>query len=159
MLVGCGGWSKRKTLFGGDQFINRDSGLFDPRTDAAKIRAFFVHPNYARRGIARALLARCEVEAQRDGFKSLELMSILSCLRFQRVRFHYLRCRRRFAGLRSDEESFAQSGSAINVGQKAGLLLSGENLSRLAQQPLSCRGGAETSLTILGTIFVKLAQH
>lgn len=85
MLVGCGGWSKRKTLFGGDQFINRDSGLLDPRTDAAKIRAFFVHPNYARRGIARALLARCELEAQRDGFKSLELMSTLPGVEFYRA--------------------------------------------------------------------------
>ena len=63
VLVGCGGWSKRKTLFGGDQFANCDSGLLDPRTDAARIRAFFVHPNYARRGIARVLLARCEVDA------------------------------------------------------------------------------------------------
>ncbi len=85
MLVGCGGWSKRKTLFGGDQFVNRDSGLLDPRTDAAKIRAFFVHPNYARRGIARAMLARCEAEAQRDGFKSFELMSTLPGVEFYRA--------------------------------------------------------------------------
>ena len=85
MLVGCGGWSKRKTLFGGDQFANRDSGLLDPRTEAAKIRAFFVHPNYARRGIARALLARCESEAQREGFRSFELMSTLPGVEFYRA--------------------------------------------------------------------------
>ena len=85
MLVGCGGWSKRKTLFGGDQFANRDSGLLDPRTDAARIRAFFVHPNYARRGIARALLARCEAAAQKDGFKSFELMSTLPGVAFYRA--------------------------------------------------------------------------
>jgi GNAT superfamily N-acetyltransferase len=85
MLVGCGGWSKRKTLFGGDQFANRDSGLLDPRTDAAKIRAFFVHPNYARRGIARSLLARCEAEARTEGFKFLELMSTLPGVEFYRA--------------------------------------------------------------------------
>ena len=85
LLVGCGGWSKRKTLFGGDQFATRDFGLLDPRTDAAKIRAFFVHPNYARRGVARALLARCEAEARRDGFESLELMSTLPGVDFYRA--------------------------------------------------------------------------
>ena len=84
-LVGCGGWSKRKTLFGGDQFANRDSGLLDPRTDAARIRAFFVHPNYARRGIARALFARCEAEAQSEDFKCFELMSTLSGVEFYRA--------------------------------------------------------------------------
>ena len=84
-LVGCGGWSKRKTLFGGDQFANRDSGPLDPRTDAAKIRSFFVHPNYARRGIGRALLARCEAAAQSDGFKSFELMSTLPGVEFYRA--------------------------------------------------------------------------
>jgi len=85
ILVGCGGWSKRKTLFGGDQFANRDSGLLDPRRDAAKIRAFFVHPNYTRRGIARALLARCEAAARRDAFSSFELMSTLPGVEFYRA--------------------------------------------------------------------------
>jgi len=85
MLVGCGGWSKRKTLFGGDQFVNRDPERLDPGREAAKIRAFFVHPNYARRGIARALLARCETEAQRDGFNSVELMSTLPGVEFYRA--------------------------------------------------------------------------
>lgn len=77
MLVGCGGWSKRKTLFGGDQFDSRDCRLLDPKTEAAKIRAFFVHPDQARKGIARALLDRCEKDALQAGFTHLELMSTL----------------------------------------------------------------------------------
>ena len=76
-LIGCGGWSKRKTLFGGDQYATRDAGELDPRTDPAKIRAFFVHPGHARQGIARAILDRCEAEAKAAGFQSLELMSTL----------------------------------------------------------------------------------
>jgi GNAT superfamily N-acetyltransferase len=77
MLVGCGGWSKRKTLFGGDQFDDRDSSELDPRTQPAKIRAFFVHPMFTRKGIGRAILLECESQAGRAGFRSLELMSTL----------------------------------------------------------------------------------
>lgn len=84
-LVGCGGWSKRKTLFGGDQFARRDAGLLDPKTDAAKIRAFFVHPDHARKGIARAILDRCEAEATGCGFAMLELMSTLPGVEFYRA--------------------------------------------------------------------------
>ncbi len=82
IIIGCGGWSKRKTLFGGDQFSKRDAGLLDPRFEPAKIRAFFIHPNFARRGIARSILERCEAEAARKGFMSLELMSTLSGVEF-----------------------------------------------------------------------------
>jgi len=81
MLVGCGGWSKRKTLFGGDKHTERDAEELDPRTDPAKIRAFFVHPAWARKGIGRALLAQCESEALSTGFRSLELMSTLPGLK------------------------------------------------------------------------------
>jgi len=77
MLVGCGGWSKRKTLYGGDRYSSRDPGFLNPETDAAKIRAFFVHPDFARRGIARAILSACEAEAKTAGFHALELMSTL----------------------------------------------------------------------------------
>lgn len=77
MLIGCGGWSKRKTLFGGDQFANRDPGELDPKSEAAKIRAFFVHPAHARKGIGRAILLACENEARAYGFRSVELMSTL----------------------------------------------------------------------------------
>src|SRR5262249_24080698 len=59
-IVGCGGWSRRRTLFGGDQQPGREPTLLDPAHEPAKIRAFFVHPEHARRGIGRALLARCE---------------------------------------------------------------------------------------------------
>jgi GNAT superfamily N-acetyltransferase len=76
-LVGCGGWSRRRTLFGGDAHAQRDAGELDPRTDAAKIRAFFVDPAWARRGIGRALLERCESEARRHGFRRFEMMATL----------------------------------------------------------------------------------
>jgi len=76
-LVGCGGWSRRKNLYGGDQFADRDSGVLNPETDAAKIRAFFVHPDCARQGIGRSILAACESAARDFGFRSLELMSTL----------------------------------------------------------------------------------
>src|SRR5262245_43847967 len=76
-LVGCGGWSRRRTLIGGDQLTTRDTGELDPQTESAKIRAFFIHPEFARRGIARAILARCESEARASGFSSLELLSTL----------------------------------------------------------------------------------
>lgn len=76
-LAGCGGWSRRKTLFGGDQYSSRDTGYLDPDSEFAKIRAFFIHPDHARKGIARAILARCEDEARAQGFRGLELMSTL----------------------------------------------------------------------------------
>lgn len=84
-LIGCGGWSRRKTLFGGDQFANRDSGELDPKTEAAKIRAFFVHPEFARKGIGKAILAACESEARACGFRSVELMSTLPGLKLYRA--------------------------------------------------------------------------
>jgi len=85
VLIGCGGWSKRKTLFGGDQYVARDSSKVDPRSEPAKIRAFFVHPAHARKGIARAILAACENEARACGFQSLELMATLPGLRLYRA--------------------------------------------------------------------------
>ena len=77
-IVGCGGWSRRHTLFGGDAHAQRDARELDPARDAAKIRAFFVDPDYARRGIGRALLERCEAEARAQGFTRFELMGTLS---------------------------------------------------------------------------------
>lgn len=81
-LAGCGGWSKRKTLFGGDQYSSRDAAYLDPQSEAAKIRAFFIHPDYARKGIARAILTRCEDEARAQGFRALELMATLPGIEF-----------------------------------------------------------------------------
>jgi len=76
-IVGCGGWSKRATLFGADAQPGRRSDLLDPERDAARIRAFFVRPDWARRGIGRALIERCESEARAHGFRSFELMATL----------------------------------------------------------------------------------
>lgn len=77
VIVGCGGWSKRKTLFGGDQYPARDSAELDPKTESARIRAFFVHPGFARKGIGRAILSACESEAKAAGFQTVELMATL----------------------------------------------------------------------------------
>jgi GNAT superfamily N-acetyltransferase len=76
-FVGCGGWSYRSTLFGGDARDGRDSSTLDPKTQAAKIRAFFVDPDHARRGIGSMLLKYCETEARNHGFKQVELMATL----------------------------------------------------------------------------------
>jgi GNAT superfamily N-acetyltransferase len=76
-IVGCGGWSRRRTLFGSDARAERDESQLDPATDAAKIRAFFVDPMHARRGIGRLLLQRCEQEAAEAGFRRCELMATL----------------------------------------------------------------------------------
>ena len=81
-LVGCGGWSKRRTLFGGDQYTSRDASYLDPTSEPAKIRAFFIHPDHARKGIARALLNHCETEARAEGFRALELMATLPGIEF-----------------------------------------------------------------------------
>src|SRR5216683_752377 len=69
IIIGCGGWSKRKTLYGADQWTDRHDDLLDPRWDAAKIRAFFIHPDWARRGVGSLLLAACENAAKAAGFR------------------------------------------------------------------------------------------
>ncbi|MEO7912233.1 MAG: GNAT family N-acetyltransferase [Roseiflexaceae bacterium] len=76
-IVGCGGWSKRKTLFGGDQIKTNLDNLLDPAHDAARIRAFFVHPKWARQGIARRIIQLCEAAAHKEGFHSIELGATL----------------------------------------------------------------------------------
>jgi GNAT superfamily N-acetyltransferase len=76
-LVLCGGWSRRATLFGGDAYDQRESRLLDPQRDAARIRAFFVHPNWARLGLGSRLLALCEGEARAAGFLVTELVATL----------------------------------------------------------------------------------
>jgi GNAT superfamily N-acetyltransferase len=80
-IVGCGGWSRRRTLFGGDAHVERDAAELDPRTDAAKIRAFFVDPAHARRGVGRMILEHCEAEARSCGFSRVELMATLPGVR------------------------------------------------------------------------------
>ncbi|HEY0461002.1 MAG TPA: GNAT family N-acetyltransferase [Pyrinomonadaceae bacterium] len=77
-MAGCGGWSKRKTLFGASRYSeSRDSGLLDPKRDAAKIRAFFIHPDFARKGVGSLILEVCEREAEAHGFKRAEMMATL----------------------------------------------------------------------------------
>ena len=76
--VGCGGWSFRKTLFGSDHGPGREAALLDPATDAAKIRAIFVHPEWARRGIGSLILQHCEDAAVTAGFRYFEMGSTLT---------------------------------------------------------------------------------
>jgi GNAT superfamily N-acetyltransferase len=75
VLVGCGGWGKRKTLYGGDHTVGRDDSLSDPDTEAARIRAMYTHPDWTRRGIGTLLLELGEDAASKAGFKTIELGS------------------------------------------------------------------------------------
>lgn len=86
VIAGCGGWSKRKTLFGGDQAAGREDSLLDPRSDAAKIRAFFIHPDYARRGLGTLILDACEQAARATGFRRLEMGATLTGVPFYKAR-------------------------------------------------------------------------
>ena len=85
-IVGCGGWSKRATLFGSDHHTSREDTLLDPARDNARIRAFFVHPEWARLGIGSRILAACEAAAIEHGFRSFELGATLTGERLYRVR-------------------------------------------------------------------------
>ena len=76
-IIGCGGWSKRRTLYGGDQAKASEDPLLDPQKEAARIRAFFVHPDWARRGVGRLLLETCEAAARQAQFTTLELVATL----------------------------------------------------------------------------------
>jgi GNAT superfamily N-acetyltransferase len=85
-IVACGGWSKRKTLFGADRRPDREDALLDPARDAAKIRAFFVRPGWERRGIGTLLLNVCEGAAREAGFTRYELGSTLTGVALYRAR-------------------------------------------------------------------------
>jgi GNAT superfamily N-acetyltransferase len=104
-LIGCGGWSKRRTLFGGDQYAARDASQLDPKTEPAKIRAFFIHPQHARKGIARAILEACEGEARACGFQALELMSTLPGLKLYRA-----------CGYQGEERVELEVGESLTIG-------------------------------------------
>ena len=84
VLVGCGGWSKRKTAYGSDNRPGREDALLDPAMDAAKIRAFFVHPDWARRGIGAIILDHCERAALKAGFTRCEMGATLNGVPFYR---------------------------------------------------------------------------
>jgi GNAT superfamily N-acetyltransferase len=85
-IIACGGWSKRKTLFGADRRPDREDALLDPAVDAAKIRAFFVRPGWERRGIGTLLLNVCEGAAREAGFTRYELGSTLTGVALYKVR-------------------------------------------------------------------------
>ncbi|MGA7059796.1 MAG: GNAT family N-acetyltransferase [Candidatus Acidiferrales bacterium] len=86
IAVGCGGWSKRKTLYGSNHWTGREDALLDPRHDAAKIRAFFIHPAWARRGIGSLILEACERAAKSAGFQRFEMGATLTGVRLFRAR-------------------------------------------------------------------------
>jgi GNAT superfamily N-acetyltransferase len=77
-IIGCGGWSRRKTLYGGDRDRSGEDAELDPQIDPARIRAFFVHPDWARKGIGQSILLRCEAAALRAGFTKAELVATLT---------------------------------------------------------------------------------
>jgi len=85
-IAGCGGWSYRQTLFGGDARAERDPAMLDPQRDAAKIRAFFIDPAYSRKGLGSALLDYCENAARARGFSHCELMGTLPGVRLYAAR-------------------------------------------------------------------------
>jgi GNAT superfamily N-acetyltransferase len=89
-LAGCGGWSYRKTLFGGDRGAGREDALLDPERDHARIRAFFVDPAWARRGVGTMLLDACEDAAIAAGFRGFELGATLTGERLYRARGYHV---------------------------------------------------------------------
>jgi len=89
-IVACGGWSKRKTLFGSDHAALREPDFLDPATDAAKIRAIFVHPDWARRGLGTLLLETCENAAKSAGFTKFEMGSTLTGVPLYKLRGYHV---------------------------------------------------------------------
>jgi GNAT superfamily N-acetyltransferase len=85
-IVGCGGWSKRKTLYGSDHWTGREDAFLDPKQDAAKIRAFFIHPRWARHGVGSLILETCEAAARSAGFKRFEMGATLTGVKMFRTK-------------------------------------------------------------------------
>ena len=104
ILVGCGGWSNRKTLFGGNHTPNRSNDFLNPNNDSAKIRAMYTHPDWARKGIGTLILELAEKEASNAGFKRCELMATLSGIYLYKNR-----------GYKIDEEIYYRSKKGNSV--------------------------------------------
>ena len=77
-VAGCGGWSRRGTMYGNDHSPGRDAKLLDPHVDAARVRAMYTSPACARRGVGRLVLQLCEAAAAAEGFTRLELVGTLA---------------------------------------------------------------------------------
>ncbi len=77
-IAGCGGWSYRETLFGGNEYHDRDAARLDPKTQPARIMAMYTHPNFTRRGVGRLIMELCEAEAKKAGFTRTEMAATLS---------------------------------------------------------------------------------
>jgi len=77
-IVGCGGWSRRRSLYGADCGREREDGPLDPQRDAARVRAFFVHPAWSRRGIGRSIMAACERAIVEAGFRTVDIVATLA---------------------------------------------------------------------------------
>jgi len=76
-IAGCGGWSRRATLFGGDHSAGRDAALLDPKIDAARVRAMYTHPDHTRKGVGRVVLDACEAAARAEGFTRVEMAATM----------------------------------------------------------------------------------
>ncbi|HET7409534.1 MAG TPA: GNAT family N-acetyltransferase [Paracoccaceae bacterium] len=77
-VAGCGGWSRRATMYGGDRAPGRDAALLDPASDAARVRAMYTHPRFVRMGVGRLILSLCEAAARAEGFRRAELVATLA---------------------------------------------------------------------------------